>query len=211
MASWLRSIGSAVTLLAFLATFSAHADVTGKARVIDGDTLAFRNQRVRLHGIDAPEAKQTCGSDGKPWNCGEEATFALANLVANHWIECKEKDKDRYGRIVAVCYAGNHDLNARMVSDGWALAYRRYSVDYVNEEARARASRAGIWRGNFTPPWKWRMWNSGASKRSNLKDQDCSDFKTWQDAQDFFKQAGPGDPHGLDRDKDGEACEGLWR
>lgn len=99
------------------------ADLTGKPRVIDGDTIAFGDQRVRLHGIDAPESKQTCSVYGKPWNCGQEATFALANLVGNHWIKCEERDKDRYGRIVAVCYAGTHDLNARMVSDGWVLAY----------------------------------------------------------------------------------------
>ena len=40
-------------------------------------------------------------------------------------------------------------------------------------------------------------------------DMNCSDFSTWEEAQAFFEQAGPGDPHGLDRDKDGIACEGL--
>ncbi len=40
-------------------------------------------------------------------------------------------------------------------------------------------------------------------------DRNCTDFKTWQEAQAFFQSAGPGDPHGLDKDGDGIACESL--
>ena len=40
-------------------------------------------------------------------------------------------------------------------------------------------------------------------------DMDCSDFRSWREAQDFYERSGPGDPHGLDRDGDGEACESL--
>ena len=205
----MRTTILAIVACLLLIGHTAHADVTGKPRVVDGDTLAFGDQRIRLHGIDAPESKQTCSADGKPWNCGQEATFALSYMVGNHWIRCEEKDTDRYGRIVAVCYAGPHDLNAKMVSDGWAMAYRRYSIDYVGEEKTARTKRVGIWRGDFTPPWKWRMWSGKNSKRSISVDRDCSDFKTWQAAQNFFKQAGPGDPHRLDGDSDGIACEKL--
>ncbi len=43
-----------------------------------------------------------------------------------------------------------------MVSQGWALAYRRYSLDYVDEEADAQAARRGIWAGEFVRPWEWR-------------------------------------------------------
>ena len=131
-------------------------DITGKARVIDGDTLDVGSVRVRLFGIDAPEAKQTCTADEKVWRCGEEATFALAYETAEHWVRCEEKHRDRYARTVAVCYVGDHDLNTMMVRKGWALAYRRYSTDYVDEEAEAKEARAGLWRGEFTAPWGWR-------------------------------------------------------
>ena len=57
---------------------------------------------------------------------------------------------------MAVCRYGGEDLNAWMVSQGWALAYRRYAQDYVDEEAGAKAARVGIWRGDFVPPWDWR-------------------------------------------------------
>ena len=70
---------------------------------------------------------------------------------------CEERDRDRHGRIVAVCRAGGEDLNAWMVSEGWALAYRRYSEAYVDEEVGAKSARAGVWRGEFVPPWDWRQ------------------------------------------------------
>lgn len=40
-------------------------------------------------------------------------------------------------------------------------------------------------------------------------DKDCGDFSTQAEAQNFMDSEGPGDPHGLDRDGDGEACETL--
>ena len=41
------------------------------------------------------------------------------------------------------------------------------------------------------------------------RDYNCSDFHTWEQAQEFYQQNGPGDPHGLDHDDDGLACERL--
>ena len=135
----------------------AVADITGKPRVIDGDTIEIAGERIRLHGIDAPESKQTCtDADGKEWRCGQDATFALANLIQNHWITCKGDGRDRYGRLIAVCFVGPYDLNAMMVQRGWALAYRRYSNEYVDEEADAKANKDGLWRGEFVAPWEWR-------------------------------------------------------
>lgn len=43
-----------------------------------------------------------------------------------------------------------------MVSQGWAVACRQHSKDYVPQERQAERERAGIWSGTFTPPWKWR-------------------------------------------------------
>jgi len=152
----MKSLGLFVAALFFLMN-SAYADNTGKPRVIDGDTIEIAGERIRLHGIDAPEANQTCrDKDGKEWPCGQDATFALANMIGNHWITCKGDERDRYGRLIAVCYAGPYDLNAKMVRQGWALAYRRYSMDYVDDEKDAKVARKGLWRGEFVPPWEWR-------------------------------------------------------
>ena len=38
--------------------------------MIDGDTITIRDIRIRLHGIDAVEERQTCTRNGKPWRCG---------------------------------------------------------------------------------------------------------------------------------------------
>ena len=56
----------------------ALADMAGVASVIDGDTIEVHGQRIRLHGIDAPESRQLCRLDGKPWQCGKDAANALA-------------------------------------------------------------------------------------------------------------------------------------
>jgi len=130
----------------------------GRPRIIDGDTIELSGRKIRLHGIDAPEAKQTCTREGKEWRCGQKATWALARIIEEHWVTCKPRDTDRYGRIVAVCYMaeGQIDINGLMVEQGWALAYRRYSEDYIGRETEAKAAGAGIWAGKFMKPWEWR-------------------------------------------------------
>ena len=133
--------------------------VIGNALFGISDRIRIGSTRIRLHGIDAPEAKQTCTANGKEWRCGWEATNALANIVGRHWVTCSKRDVDRYGRVVAVCRAGPIDLNAWMVSEGWAVAYRRFSMDYVRDEQDAKAGRKGMWRGEFMIPWEWRRSN----------------------------------------------------
>ena len=126
--------------------------------MIDGDTIEIAGERIRLHGIDAPEAYQCCLDDaGKRWRCGQDATFALGNMIGDHWITCKGDERDKYGRLIAVCYGGPYDLNAEMVRQGWALAYRQFSSEYVPEEDDARLHKRGLWRGEFVPPWEWRQ------------------------------------------------------
>jgi len=135
----------ALTLILLLPMPAAIADVTGKPRVIDGDTIEIAGERIRLNGIDTPEARQTCLDEaGKRWRCGQEATFALANMIGNHWITCKGDKRDKYNRLIAICFAGPYDLNAKMVRQGWALAYRKYSTDYIAEEAEAKAQKLGL-------------------------------------------------------------------
>ena len=134
----LKLLISAVFSVVFLVS-QAHADVTGRARVINGDTPEIAARRIRLHGIDAPEMRQSCRKEGASWPCGAEATKALRSMIQDVEVACEERDRDRYGRIVAVCFARGEDLNAAMVRRGWALAYRRYSVDYVDAEISGRA------------------------------------------------------------------------
>lgn len=126
--------------------------LTGRANVLDGDTIEVQGRRIRLHGIDAPENDQICERSGRPWRCGQEATAALRSHLGGRSVTCHEVDVDRFGRSVARCLVNGQDVNAWLVRNGWALAYRRYSDAYVADEAQARAARRGIWSGQFQAP-----------------------------------------------------------
>ena len=145
--------------------------LSGSARVVDGDTLDVAGVRVRLHGIDAPEIAQRCRTGGGFRPCGREAARALAGRIGGRPVACEERDRDVYGRVVAVCTVAGLDLNEWMVAEGWAFAYRRYSGDYVGAESRARAARRGIWRGEVVAPWEWRrgrrLSGAGAAARGD--------------------------------------------
>jgi hypothetical protein len=66
------------------------------------------------------------------------------------------RDRDQYGRIIAVCYADEADVNEIMVREGLAWAFTRYSEDYVTVEVEARTARVGVWQGEAEAPWDYR-------------------------------------------------------
>ena len=124
--------------------------VASQVRVIDADTVDIDGTRYRLFGIDAPEASQTCRAWGRTWDCGAAATEALISRAEG--MSCESSGTDRYGRAIGVCSSGGQDLNAWLVANGWALAYRQFSEDYVSQEDQARSNRRGIHRGDFIEP-----------------------------------------------------------
>jgi endonuclease YncB( thermonuclease family) len=133
------------------------AAIKGRASIIDGDTLDIGGQRIRLHGIDAPESGQSCrDGTGRDYRCGQRATLALSDKIGGQIISCERRDIDRYNRIVAVCRLAGEDLNGWLVSEGWAVAYRRYSGDYIGAEETAKSANRGVWAGTFTAPDEWR-------------------------------------------------------
>lgn len=131
--------------------------IEGMATVTDGDGLEIGGERIRLYGVDAPEVAQYCSrKDGTRWHCGQYSTVALDRFVSGKKVRCDVRTLDSYGRWVAVCKAGDVDLGRRQVSEGWAVAYRRYSKDYVGDEDAARKADRGVWEGKFQMPWDWR-------------------------------------------------------
>ena len=132
----------------------------GKVIVTDGDTIRKGNLKIRLHGIDAPEYKQKCkNSEGQFYACGVNSSDFLKSVINTNDVYCEGKNKDRYGRLIAICYVNNINLNSTMVEDGWAIAYRYYSNDYIAEEERAKQNKRGIWQGDFDEPYIWRKNN----------------------------------------------------
>ena len=95
--------------------------------------------------------------DNQPWPCGEAATEALRRFIGTNPITCESHGYDRYGRMIGQCYVQGEDIEAWMVLNGCALAYRKHSLDYADEEAMAQKASVGVWRGNFVSPWEWRQ------------------------------------------------------
>lgn len=206
-------------LLAFLLSFTALSQnqIAGTASVVDGDTIEIHGERIRLSGIDAPESGQSCQyADGASYRCGQQAALFLSDMIGRSTVRCDIEGEDRYNRLIGVCNSRGQNLNAIMVRSGHALAYREYSLSYVADETEAQRAAIGIWQGAFVEPWRWRRGERlprpaalPIQVNANSADRDCRDFRTQREAQAFFDQAGQGDPHRLDADGDGIACESL--
>jgi endonuclease YncB( thermonuclease family) len=147
-------------LLALTWTLPAQAGtLRGTARVLDGDTLRIEGETIRLRGIDAPERRQTCEAGGVEYRCGATATAWMVERTTGQPVRCTWNKRDRHRRALGVCYVGGANVNASIVQAGWALAYRRYAIDYVPAEDDARLNGRGLWAGRFDPPWVWRRAN----------------------------------------------------
>jgi endonuclease YncB( thermonuclease family) len=215
----MRSIAAALTLLFAL---PAHAqDVSGSARAVDGDSLDFGGIAVRIHGIDAPELAQSCERAGQSWPCGREAAAKLAELVARGSVSCQQRDYDDHGRVVSTCRVGSTDLGEAMVNAGLAVAFTKFSMQYVGAEARAREARVGLWAGSFQMPADYRAANPRQSHRPVGRAGAVTPQRSAPSPGEYFRNckeasAGgaapiyrgqPGYRPEMDGDGDGIACE----
>ncbi len=160
-------------LIIFILTFNQlkSEEVFGIPIIIDGDSLHLNKYKIRLEGIDAPEIKQKCKktyiqissiislSFEKDYNCGVISKKELVKKINNTKINCIISSKDKYKRFLATCYLGLKNLNKWMVKQGNAVAYKRYSKKYIEDEKFAKENKLGIWRGSFLRPEKWRKLN----------------------------------------------------
>jgi endonuclease YncB( thermonuclease family) len=173
--------------------------------VTDGDTYSVRRSiggevTIRLHGVDAPESAQSYG---------RAATRAARRYVGGKNVRVSVEEIGRYGRAVARVEVQSGDLGALLIGDGLAWWYREYApneTEYRRLQRQARNANRGLWsQANPIPPWDWRS----RSSEEPENDRNCSDFDTQPEAQRFFERHQPGDPHNLDGDGDGRACESL--
>ena len=142
--------------------------ISGIAKVTDGDTIRIEGKKIRFFGIDAPEKKQQCR---KPWlnisfisfsknyPCGQISSDKLKKKINNKLLICKWSNKDRYKRYIAECFKDKINVNAWMVRNGYAVAYRKYSKKFVSQEIFAKKEKLGLWSGTFMMPWDYRKNN----------------------------------------------------
>ena len=130
-------------------------------RVLDGDTievaLSSGPVQVRFGSVDAPEKKQ-------PW--GREAREALTRKLGGREVELDVVSQDQYDRLVAVVGLDDENVNAWLVQQGYAWAYREYTKDknYCAWEAEARAAQRGLWAlpvAQRHAPWEFRSAQRG--------------------------------------------------
>ena len=127
--------------------------------IIDGDTFELRTEegrveRIRLHGIDAPEVSQK--PEGLP---ARDALDGL--LVKNQWLKVHLHKKDR-NRWVGTVFR-RHDganINAEMIRNGHAWHATKFSNSqlFADAQKEAKAKSKGIWASESQPipPWQAR-------------------------------------------------------
>jgi endonuclease YncB( thermonuclease family) len=148
----------AFALMLFCVSPTVAGSIEGRALVVDGDTIDIDRTRIRLHGIDAPEAGQKCSkAKGVEWRCGQSAVKAMARLVQGKTVKCDNLTDDGMGRMVASCHIADADVSAQLVRTGNAWAFIKYSKDYVSLEEQARTMGIGIWQGTAQPAWEYRV------------------------------------------------------
>jgi endonuclease YncB( thermonuclease family) len=212
----MQRIATLVALVVLFAPVSVPAQsvepeqsFSGKVvEVTDGDTFDVRRSiggtvTVRLWGIDAPEFDRSYGV---------EARDMAVQQVYRKTVGVRVEDIDRYGRAVGLVNIRGGDLGQMLVRRGLAWHYQEYApnaTELRRLQRQARNANRGLWsRSSPVPPWKWRNRTSGPGE-TTVEDRDCSDFETQPEAQRFFERHQPGDPHGLDGNSDGQACESL--
>ena len=194
--------------------------------ITDGDTLTVvaqgQNTTIRLACIDAPETKQTGGT---------ESTQKLRQLIPiGSTVQVVPVARDQYNRVVAVVFGknskgGNLNVNLQMVVEGHAVVYREYlsncsggRQDLLAAEALAKNMALGFWGQTNCLPSEFRKGNCTASTQSPRSQCEASypnicipigspDLDCGEVPYSNIRVVGD-DPHGFDGDGDGVGCEG---
>ncbi len=132
---------------------------SGKAFILDGDSMKVGGKEVRLFGLDAPEYSQTCfNAKQEEYACGQISRDFLINFAGGKEVNCLYAERDKYHRFLSKCFVGNTSINEALVENGMAVIYNfTESDDKMDElEASAKESKLGLWRGAFQPPKDYR-------------------------------------------------------
>lgn len=136
--------------------------------VKDGDTIVVvldgKQVTIRLAEVDCPEKSQAYGQRAKQFT---------SSLCFGKEVSIVEKNKDRYGRTIAIVYLNDTTvLNREIVKAGMGWRYVQYSDDpvYGELEDEARAAHRGLWADeNPEAPWDFRKQRRAPSHPSHQK------------------------------------------
>jgi endonuclease YncB( thermonuclease family) len=145
--------------------------ISGKAFVLDGDSLKVAKKDIRLFGIDAPEYSQTCfNKKNKEYACGQVSKEFLIKLVGGKKIECFYAIKDKYQRYLSKCYVNDISVNEELIKNGMAIIYNFTESDEKMDslEKQAKTSEIGIWQGSFELPKNYRKKNPNLHKKNSF-------------------------------------------
>ena len=133
--------------------------ISGKPKIIDGDTLKINNKKIRFSGIDAPESyffgkKQLCILNNIEILCGKLSKEKLVEKIGDQIVNCKiEKNKDQYSRLIGECFTNSESLSVFMVKNGYAFDYPKYSNGkFRNHQIFAKKFSLGLWQMQFEYP-----------------------------------------------------------
>lgn len=129
----------------------------GRPRVIDGDTLEIRGERLRLFALDTPEIGQPWWDEnGEHQDAGHLAREALLELVEGRRLSAKVLREDQYGRSIAIVKVDGRDIGHKLVSRGLAFASPG-SNRYRRAQTSAKRRKKGFWQGDLQMPWDYRV------------------------------------------------------
>ncbi|MFC3125732.1 thermonuclease family protein [Pseudoroseomonas globiformis] len=158
LALLLVTIGLPANLLGSAPREQAWSAAAETVRVVDGETLRLGDRTLRLAGLITPERGQTCSTEvGVGFDCGAAAAQALSRLVQGRDMECRVQGRDHFGRALALCEAGDRDVNLAMAATGWALAGPEAVPEIRLAEGAARAAARGLWSYPAGAPAAWRV------------------------------------------------------
>jgi hypothetical protein len=97
--------------------------IKGRATAISGDSLQIAETTIRIRGIEAPVAGQTCVAAGsRRWRCDASAKTALSRLVRGENVTCDVSNPDGQDHYLGFCRLGETDIAAELVRNGYVFA-----------------------------------------------------------------------------------------
>jgi succinoglycan biosynthesis protein ExoI len=144
-----RLAAAAALALALGGPAQAADELSGPAKVRGPETLAIAGARVRLSGVEAPDAAARCATATGEASCEEAATAALEALAAVGPVTCTKERRLGHGYFLGHCRgADGTDPAEQMLREGLLRPEAGDLLpNYRAAVEAARASKSGGWGG----------------------------------------------------------------